>query len=584
MVRAVLTMAGLSSGRPGRPVLAAVVVLACCVVLVAASCKTASKQQMSQGLAPPPSTTDAERLGDQYMANNMAQAAIPQFEQALAAGASKASVAWRIGNAYFSLKKWPEALEAFRQAIAADPRLAVAYEGAGYASFELGRFEEAVMFFEQATELAPAHWVPHAFLAVLYRLDGNRDQAMAEKETTLTLAGEANKLMASDTIRRALNRALALRDKAALPPPEDAAVQDLALLEAPDRPRTQTAGRDQPAASGASAVPDDILDPLSPDMDILGLGDQSGGQSDDRPGRTQTRRQERGRDSGGETPSSITGQAGARDALPPAAVSANATPPHDIAPPSTARNTADDTRAKEFSANATNATAARQDANATAARQDANATAARQDANATPADVQYVISTPLLSPGAAKAQAAKAQAEAKQAEARQAEARQAEVKQAEAKLPGKESDPGNRTAVTAPTAAEGPARQDSAPAFEARNASASAESVASSNGTSRRTGSLPAQPGPGEPFVYSLLESSWKSRDRAVERANYLRLRGVRAQLMEADLGPKGLHYRVMIGSRQQKGAIEAIKKELDARFGLHGLVILRIRPGSLEE
>lgn len=85
-------------------------------------------------------------------------------------------------------------------------------------------------------------------------------------------------------------------------------------------------------------------------------------------------------------------------------------------------------------------------------------------------------------------------------------------------------------------------------------------------------------------MIFSLLESSWKSEDRAIKRANDLRTRGVDAKIMQADLGNKGLHYRVMIGSRQHREDIEVIKSELRKRFGLGELVILRIRSQDLQE
>lgn len=517
------------------------VCLACCLVLALAACKTTSKQQETRGLTPPPPTTDAERLGDQYMANNMAQAAIPQFEQALATGADKSSVAWRIGNAYFSLKKWPEALEAFRQAIAADPRMAIAYEGAGYASFELGRFDEATVFFEQAAELAPNHWVPHAFLAVLYRLEDQREQSEQAKNATLTLAGEANKLMAADTIRRALNRALALRGKTTMPPPADP-VQDLALLEAPGGMGAQR------QAPPAADTPDAILDPLSRDMDILGLDDGLGNAR--RPGvRTESSPPQR------PSPEAIEAQ-GAQKAVPKAEQAKvetktepkteSKTEPTPVAAMPAPQAAVDNgTAAVPAKATAAQHVTVAPPVPAAANPVSDNASAAKPPAAGNATGEPYLVSTPVLSPGAAK---------------------QGQAKQEAASAPPPAA-PGNATGTAA---AKNPAPPASSKAPAAAKTPAGDET--------------PARPAPGEPYIYSLLESSWKSKDRALERANYLRLRGVRAQIMEADLGAKGLHYRVMIGSRQRQGDIEDIKKELQKRYGLSGLVILRIRPGSLQD
>ena len=504
------------------------VCLACCLVLALAACKTTSKQQETRGLTPPPPTTDAERLGDQYMANNMAQAAIPQFEQALATGADKSSVAWRIGNAYFSLKKWPEALEAFRQAIAADPRMAIAYEGAGYASFELGRFDEATVFFEQAAELAPNHWVPHAFLAVLYRLEDQREQSEQAKNATLTLAGEANKLMAADTIRRALNRALALRGKTTMPPPADP-VQDLALLEAPGGMGAQR------QAPPAADTPDAILDPLSRDMDILGLDD---GLADTRGPGTRTASDPPQRRQPGATEAKAEPKVEAKTEPKTETTSVAAMP----APPAAVDN---GTVAVPAKATAAQHVTAAPPVPAAANPVSDNASATKPQAAGNATGEPYLVSTPVLSPGAAK---------------------QGQAKQEAASAPPPAA-PGNATGTAA---AKNPAPPASSKAPAAAKTPAGDET--------------PARPAPGEPYIYSLLESSWKSKDRALERANYLRLRGVRAQIMEADLGAKGLHYRVMIGSRQRQGDIEDIKKELQKRYGLSGLVILRIRPGSLQD
>lgn len=510
------------------------VCLACCLVLALAACKTTSKQQETRGLTPPPPTTDAERLGDQYMANNMAQAAIPQFEQALASGADKSSVAWRIGNAYFSLKKWPEALEAFRQAIAVDPRMAIAYEGAGYASFELGRFDEATVFFEQAAELAPNHWVPHAFLAVLYRLEDRREQSEQAKHTTLTLAGEANKLMAADTIRRALNRALALRDRATMPRPADP-VQDLALLEAPGAAAAQL------QASPPADTPDDIINPLSRDMDILGLDD---GLADTRGPGTRTasdppqRRQPGATEAKAEPKAEPKVEAKTEPKTEPTPVAATPAPPAAV-------DNGTATAQAHAMGNAMQHVTAAPPVPAAANPVSDNASAAKPSPAGNATGEPYVVSTPVLSPGAAK----------------QRQARQ------EATPAPPPAAPGNATGTAA-----------------AKNPAPPKPSMAPAVAKTPAGEETPARPAPGEPYVYSLLESSWKSRDRALERANYLRLRGVRAQIMEADLGAKGLHYRVMIGSRQRQGDIEDIKKELQKRYGLSGLVILRIRPGSLQD
>ncbi|GAB7080044.1 tetratricopeptide repeat protein [Megalodesulfovibrio paquesii] len=590
------------------------------LALALGGCKTTSKQAaQTSSLQPPPPSTDTERLGDQYMANNMAQAAIPQFEKALAAGAPKASASWRLGNAYFALKKWPEALEAFRMAIAADPRMAIAHEGAGYASFELGRFDEATLSFEQAAELAPTHWVPHAFLTVLYRLQDKRSQAMAEKDKTLALAGEENKLMAGDTIRRALNRALALRERGQDVDPA-APVQDLAQLEARD------AGAGAPAARTVPRkTPDTILDPLSSDMEILDLDTPPSNPAaysiTHLPSRAASQEKSGKPEKAPAAAAAHPEPAGnATDLRPSPAASGNATAARPVAPAAATGNATAASAGANATAGSGTRTAAAPASTVESARKFAsdhgNATAGNATATSGASGVGAADKSVASRSAPAEASSPQGKSGAKESSAANATVAPSSRTMAPASPPA--AAPVNATPALPPSGGEYVVSTPVLPASLAKAANKqqkeqpptpapaslpAAQASTAPVGTSEKpekpaspsaavsngANSQPARrssptPGPGEAAVYSLLESSWKSKDRAVQRANELRQRGVDAKLMEADLGAKGLHYRVMIGSRQHREDIVPIKSELHKRFGLGELVILRVRPGDLIE
>ncbi len=169
----------------------------------------ASKQS---AVGEPTATTDAERKGDAYLKTGVLRGALVEYEKALEEGADPASVYWRMGNAYFNSKMWEESQDAFEQAITHEPGMALAHEGAAFAAFEQGRFQEATRHFESVVRLRPESWVPQAFLAVLYKLEGRTQEALAANGRALQLSGK-DAVVADATIKRAFTKAARVKQE-----------------------------------------------------------------------------------------------------------------------------------------------------------------------------------------------------------------------------------------------------------------------------------------------------------------------------------------------------------------------------------
>ncbi len=79
-------------------------------------------------------------------------------------------------------------------------------------------------------------------------------------------------------------------------------------------------------------------------------------------------------------------------------------------------------------------------------------------------------------------------------------------------------------------------------------------------------------------WFYSIQESSWATDAEASRRVRLLRKRGISAHVAKADLGPRGVWHRVMIGSFNTLQQAKREKQELLAIHNLDHALIMKIR------
>ncbi|TVM17311.1 hypothetical protein DPQ33_08990 [Oceanidesulfovibrio indonesiensis] len=551
----------------GRSGAALVLCLAIGVAFGMSGCQGAKSR--TNTLAHPEPTTSAERRGDAYLKSGSLKGALQEYDRALEEGAPEHVINWRKGNAYFSARKWEEAYVHFRQAINGRPDWVLAQEGAGFAAFEMGEFSKSREYFQRSSELNPDNWVPYAFLAVINNVLGNNAAAQEANQKAIELAGE-DKILADATIKRAYAKAVVVFEEQG--DPRKSAVADTggeddplgrleSLAAAPVRtPEAVPDADEEPESDGGWEVVEEKRVPGR----ILGLDGSVSGNA--------TR-------SANATVSEIA----ASDS--PELPEANATQ----VPASGSSESGGHSAGDSVVANATREIV---DANAT---EESGLLMSASDSvtviespgydeiNGIPAVAANGTGAGNATPDAAgsePASAIAAEVDARQADGRQDAVEEPEPTRDEDRAPqapahSAETEPDTATATADVAAAESEAAKgvsDTAPVQPAPSASGGAEE--------------PKSPAPSEPrdtrvaeagMVYAVLESSWRDEPDAAKRIADLEKQGIRAHLVPSEIEGKGFWYRVMIGPRKKLQSCKDIKVELQNRFGLTGLVILKV-------
>lgn len=543
----------------------------------------------SNTLAPPDPTTAAERKGLAYLKAGSLNGALEQYDIALAEGAPSAVINWRKGDAYFSAKKWAPAFRHFKMAIDEDPDWELAQEGAGFAAFELGEFHNARVYFERSTELYGKNWVPHAFLAVIYKLEGQQEQARAESETAYELAGD-NKVLADATMRRAFLRAALLKEQRKDEPQTSVAAPDagagpLGRLEslAPDASQSgqESAGQapEQTSDDGWEVVEERRIPGY-----ILGMNGTMGvnatlaaraakaARADDaaaaQAGKSQqadiVATQAGAEKEGGEEAAGVSKESGLNMSND-GSVTVIESPGFEDMNGTFAEGNAslvghsnNATSANATSANATSANATSAGSSAPP-RQAGERTAAKLSAAAVAANATAEQTAPSAAAGN------------RTAGPRVIEPQKTEPRAQEATAAGTyATSPHNATQVA--TAMSAPKAAAPKPAAHNATQAGTAPAASQQNATEPKDTRIA---GPG--MVYAVLESSWREEYRAVNRVAQLKKRGIRAHVVPSEVKDKGFWYRVMIGPRKKLQETKDIKEELKTRFGLADLVILKV-------
>jgi tetratricopeptide (TPR) repeat protein len=142
-----------------------------------------------------PTATPAPRLSAQeYFDQGNAlyeqgdlQAAISAYREAVALDDKNAGYWHNLGVAYYSLNRLDEASDGFQRGLALEPDNAELNYLMGVVSIQFDQLAKAETYLTRANRLNPDLPEPYFGLGVLYRLQGQREQAITAFETFLEL-------------------------------------------------------------------------------------------------------------------------------------------------------------------------------------------------------------------------------------------------------------------------------------------------------------------------------------------------------------------------------------------------------------
>lgn len=115
------------------------------------------------------------------------QAAADAFRQAVALDEQQVGYWHNLGVSYYNLNQLDEARASFQSGLALAPDDAELNYLMGVVSIQFEQLSEAETFLTRANQLNPALPEPYFGLGVLYRLQGQRERAIAAFETFLEL-------------------------------------------------------------------------------------------------------------------------------------------------------------------------------------------------------------------------------------------------------------------------------------------------------------------------------------------------------------------------------------------------------------
>jgi tetratricopeptide (TPR) repeat protein len=115
------------------------------------------------------------------------QAAVSAFREAVALDDQNAGYWHNLGVTYYGLNQMDEASDSFQRGLALAPDDAALNYLMGVVSIQFDQLGEAETYLTRANQSNPALPEPYFGLGVLYRLQGQRDQAIAAFETFLDL-------------------------------------------------------------------------------------------------------------------------------------------------------------------------------------------------------------------------------------------------------------------------------------------------------------------------------------------------------------------------------------------------------------
>jgi choline-sulfatase len=132
------------------------------------------------------------RLGKVYLQMHDLKNAVPAMERATEINPTDLDNFYNLGNAYLTFKNADKAEKAFKAILIQDESYAGAYKGLGLAAVQRGDKSGARSNFEKAIELDPEEVEPLLHLGLLYKSNGNRQEALRYFTLFLEKAPPAN--------------------------------------------------------------------------------------------------------------------------------------------------------------------------------------------------------------------------------------------------------------------------------------------------------------------------------------------------------------------------------------------------------
>ena len=126
-------------------------------------------------------------LGIAYIEAGRSDAAIQQFQAALAIKPDHATAQSNLGVLYAQRGRFDEAMHAFQAALRSDPSLVDAHNNLGLVYLEKGSLEEAERSFRAAMRIDPGYAKAHYNLGVLFERQGRSDEAAAAFQMALRI-------------------------------------------------------------------------------------------------------------------------------------------------------------------------------------------------------------------------------------------------------------------------------------------------------------------------------------------------------------------------------------------------------------
>ncbi|HSN77614.1 MAG TPA: tetratricopeptide repeat protein [Anaerolineae bacterium] len=170
--------------RPKTPGLALAALLA---VLLLTGCGNSANQTPTAAPAPQLSAQEYFDQGNALYEQGDLQAAANAFREAVALDDQNPGYWHNLGVTYYSLNALDEATESFERGLALAPDDAELNYLMGVVAIQLEQLSEAETYLTRANQMDPALPEPYFGLGVLYRLQGQREQAIAAFETFLKI-------------------------------------------------------------------------------------------------------------------------------------------------------------------------------------------------------------------------------------------------------------------------------------------------------------------------------------------------------------------------------------------------------------
>ena len=117
-------------------------------------------------------------------------AAIADYDDAIACGCDEARVYFRRGNAHYELEDYDRAIANYSHALRRDPEDAATYIRRGHAYRRTNEFDLAIADYGRAIEMEPGSGAPYYYRSVCHDELGNQAESLRDATNARTLGFE----------------------------------------------------------------------------------------------------------------------------------------------------------------------------------------------------------------------------------------------------------------------------------------------------------------------------------------------------------------------------------------------------------